>query len=111
MLVSCQTRIASGRSALPLGLLDGANTDKKTTVAYLQLASRIMLVLLGIEFLTTLGVFGTLLAVPVIIAVLVGYKLEISGTILLVLYLFHNILNSAFWAVSGTYISQIMQYE
>lgn len=102
--------MAAGRSALPMGLLDG-QTDKQTTVAYLQLASRIMLVLLGLEFLTTLGVFGTVLALPVIIAVLVGFKLEISGSILLILYFLHNVLQSAFWSVKGTYISQIMQYE
>lgn len=110
LLITCQTRMASGRSALPLGLLDG-HTDKKTTVSYLQLASRILLVLLAIEFMVTLGTIGTLFAIPVIIAVLVGYQLEISGTILLLLYLVHNILNSAFWSVSGNYVAQIMQYE
>ena len=110
LLVTCQNRLASGRSALPMGLLDG-DTDKKTTISYLQLASRIMLVLLGLEFLTTLGTIGFIFAVPVILAVLVGFMLEVSGTILLLLYLLHNILNSAFWSVKGTYISQIMQYE
>lgn len=102
--------MASGRSALPLGLLDG-QTDKKTTVSYLQLASRILLVLLALEFLATLGTIGTILTVPVIIAVLVGYQLEISGGILLILYFTHNLLQSAFWKVSGSYVSQIMQYE
>ncbi|CAN8063744.1 unnamed protein product [Agarophyton chilense] len=110
LLITCQSRLAQGRSALPLGLLDG-QADKQTTVAYLQLASRIMLVLLGLEFVTTLGVFGTLLAIPVIFAVLVGFKLEISGLVLFFFYLVHNILNSAFWSVKGTYVSQIMQYE
>lgn len=110
LLITCQSRLASGRSALPMGLLDGT-TDQQTTVSYLQLASRIMLVLLGLEFVSTLGVVGTCLAIPVIIAVLVGYQLEISGSILLVLYFLHNVLNSAFWSVSGSYVSQIMQYE
>lgn len=102
--------MASGRSALPMGLLDG-QTDKKTTVSYLQLASRILLVLLAIEFSFTLGTVGTVLTLPVILAVLVGYQLEISGGILLILYLAHNIIQSAFWSVSGSYVSQIMQYE
>lgn len=110
LLITCQTRMAAGRSALPMGLLDG-ETNKQTTVSYLQLASRILLVLLALEFMATLGTIGTVLTLPVIIAVLVGYQLEISGGILLILYLLHNILNSAFWAVSGSYISQIMQYE
>lgn len=110
LLITCQTRMASGRSALPMGLLDGT-TDQQTTVAYLQLASRIMLVLLGLEFVSTLGIVGTVFAVPVILAVLVGFQLEISGGILLILYFLHNVLNSAFWSVSGSYVSQIMQYE
>lgn len=110
ILITCQTRLAAGRTALPLGLLDGTS-DQQQSVAYLQLASRILLVLLGLEFMSTLGVFGTILAIPVIVAVLVGYKLEISGAILLMLYLLHNVLNSAFWSVSGSYVSQIMQYE
>lgn len=110
ILITCQTRLAAGRTALPMGLLDGTS-DQQKTVSYLQLASRILLVLLGLEFMATLGVFGTIFAVPVIIAVLVGYRLEISGTILLILYFLHNVLNSAFWSVSGSYVSQIMQYE
>lgn len=111
LLISCQARMAEGRSALPLGILD-SGTDKKTTVAYMQLASRILLVLLAIEFVSTLGVVGTILTVPVICAVLAGYRLEISGTVLLGLYFVHNILNSAFWtASSSSYVSQIMQYE
>lgn len=110
LLVTCQTRIAQGRSALPMGLLDG-QTDKKTTLSYLQLASRFMLVLLGLEFVVTLGTFGTILALPVILAVLVGFKLEISGLVLFCFYLVHNIINSAFWSVQTHYVSQIMQYE
>ena len=111
LLISCQARMAEGRSALPLGILD-SGTDKKTTVAYMQLTSRILLVLLAIEFIATLGVIGTILTVPVICAVLAGYRLEISGGMLLALYFVHNILNSAFWAESSsTYMSQIMQYE
>lgn len=110
LLITCQTRMASGRSALPMGLLDG-QTDKQTTVSYLQLASRILLVLLALEFLVTLGTVISVLTVPVVLAVLVGYQLEISGGILLMLYFLHNVLNSAFWTVSGSYVSQIMQYE
>lgn len=110
MLITCQSRMASGRSALPMGLLDG-QTDKQTTVSYLQLISRILLVLLALEFIVTLGVVGTILTVPIVLSVLVGFQLEISGAILLVLYFLHNVLNSAFWSVSGSYISQIMQYE
>lgn len=112
LLVSCQARMASGRSALPMGILDSGRTDKKTAVAYMQLASRVLLVLLALEFLVTLGIVGTVLALPVVICVAVGYKLEISGSVLLLLYLVHNIRNSAFWKSTHTvYMSQIMQYE
>lgn len=112
LLVSAQARMAAGRSAFPLGILDSGRTDKKTTVSYMQLASRVLLVLLGMEFVVTLGSWGTLLTVPVILAVLVGYKLEISGSILLLLYFYHNVSGSAFWRAShSVYMSQIMQYE
>lgn len=110
LLVSCHSRLASGHSALPLGLLDGV-TDQQTTVSYIQLASRLLLVLLGLEFVGTLGTFGAILTIPVLIAVVVGFQTEISGAVLLALYFMHNVLQSAFWSVSGSYISQIMQYE
>lgn len=110
LLISCESRLAAGRSALPMGLLDG-HADQQTTVSYMQLASRIMLVLLGLEFVATLGTVGTIFALPVIIAVLVGFYLEVAGSILLILYFWHNVLNSAFWSVRGSYLSQIMQYE
>jgi ER-derived vesicles protein len=110
-LISCQVRLAAGQSALPLGLLDGHAPSKKQTVAYMQLASRVLLVLLAVEFITTLGVFGTVLTVPVVLAVLFGFQLEISGSILLTLYFVHNILNSSFWSVRGTYMREIMRYE
>ena len=108
--MSCQSRIASGRSALPMGLLDG-QTDKNSAVAYMQLASRIMLVMLGVEVITMMKALGIIVGVPAIIAVLVGYQLEISGGILLIVYFLHNVTNSAFWTVHGTYVAQIMQYE
>ena len=110
LLITCQSRMAEGRSALPMGLLDG-QTGNEATVAYLQLASRILLVMLGLEFASTLGTLGAIMTLPVIIAVLAGFYLEISASILLVLYFLHNILQSSFWSVRGSYMSQIMQYE
>lgn len=110
ILVTCQSRLASGHSALPLGLLDGV-ADQQTAVSYLQLASRVLLVLLGLEFVGTLGIVGAILTLPVIVAVAVGFQTEITGGILLILYFLHNVLQSAFWSVSGSYVSQIMQYE
>lgn len=111
ILIGCQTRLAAGHSALPLGLLDGRHPTKKQTVAYMQLGSRFLLVLLALEFLATLGVVGFIFTLPVIVTVLIGYQLEISGIVLLVLYFLHNVLNSAFWSVSGTYMREIMRYE
>jgi ER-derived vesicles protein len=112
ILIGAQSRLASGQSALPLGLLDGVRApDKKQAVSYMQLASRILLVLFALEFLTTLGRAFTILTIPVILAVLAGYHLEVSGSILLALYFFHNILNSAFWFVSGSYMREILRYE
>lgn len=115
MLVSCQARVASGKSALPLGILggDGSMNDAgEKMVAYMQLASRFLLVLLALEFIVTLGNWGSVLTLPVIFAVLIGFKLEVSGSILLALYMFHNVTNSAFWHRSHTiYMAEVMQYE
>jgi uncharacterized membrane protein YphA (DoxX/SURF4 family) len=111
MLIVCQSRLAAGHSALPLGLLDGRNPDKKDVVAYMQLASRILLVLLGLEFILTMGVVGTILTVPVMLAVLVGFYIEISGALLLLLYFLHNVLNSAFWFESVSHMREIRRYE
>lgn len=111
LLISCQVRLAAGQSALPMGLLDGQSSNKKQTVAYMQAGSRFLLVLLAMEFVATLGWIGTILTMPVILAVLVGFQLEISGAILLTLYFVHNVLNSSFWSVNGTYMREIMRYE
>eukprot|EP00168_Porphyra_purpurea_P000579 TRINITY_DN1066_c0_g1_i7.p1 TRINITY_DN1066_c0_g1~~TRINITY_DN1066_c0_g1_i7.p1 ORF type:complete len:217 (-),score=32.12 TRINITY_DN1066_c0_g1_i7:584-1162(-) len=64
--------------------------------SYLKLASRVLLVLLAMEFLTTMGWVGCVLTAPVVVAVAVGWYMTLSGTVLLVLYLVHNVLNSAF---------------
>lgn len=111
ILIACQVRLAAGQSALPMGLLDNHAPTKKQTVAYMQLGSRVLLVLLALEFVTTFGVYGTILTVPFILAVLFGYQLEISGSILLTFYFVHNILNSSFWSVRGSYMREIMRYE
>jgi ER-derived vesicles protein len=111
ILIVCQSRLAAGQSALPLGLLDGRAPDKKDVVAYLQLASRILLVLLGLEFILTLGIVGTILTVPVTLAVLMGFYTEISGAILLMLYFLHNVLNSAFWFEAASHMREIRRYE
>lgn len=111
LLISCQVRLAAGQSALPMGLLDGQSSNKKQTVAYMQAGSRLLLVLLAMEFVATLGWTGTILTMPVILAVLVGFHLEISGFLLLSLYFVHNVLNSSFWSVNGTYMREIMRYE
>lgn len=104
----------SGRSALP-GLPDPG--DKATMMSYIQLASRILMVLLSLEFLTSLGAVGTVIAIPVILAVLVGYQMPWSGVALLLVYFLHNILNSAFWSIdaSGSFYRQyrreVLKYE
>lgn len=124
LLVSCQARVASGKSALPMGILGSTNFDiskggdingignGNSTVSYMQLASRFLLVLLALEFMVTFGNWGSLLSIPIVFAVLIGFKLELSGSILLGLYMFHNVTNSAFWHRSHTvYMAEVLQYE
>jgi len=123
LLVSCQSRVASGRSALPLGILGCTHTGmkykfnydydmKSHAVSYMQLASRFLLVLLALEFIVSFGQWGSMVCLPVVFAVLIGYKLEVSGTMLVVLYLIHNLSNSAFWHRTHTiYMADVLQYE
>lgn len=77
-LVTCQPRLASRYSALLLGLLDGF-ADQQTTVSFLQLASRVFLVLVGLKLLGTLGILGAILTLPVIVAVAVGIQTELRA--------------------------------
>lgn len=129
LMVAANARIKKGLSALPGGLLGGINRANSGGVSggqaslssqkvfeYMQLAARIMLVLLPIDFLSSLGFLGTLLAVPVMIAVLVGYRTRVSGSILIAFYAVHNLLMSAFWRVRdhspyGQYARDVKQYE
>lgn len=129
LMVAANARIKKGLSALPGGLLGGIARTSSGGVAgghstlssqkvfeYMQLAARIMLVLLPIDFLSSLGFLGTLLAVPVMIAVLIGYRTRVSGSILIAFYAVHNLLMSAFWRVQdrspyGQYARDVKQYE
>mmetsp|Transcript_13049 Transcript_13049/g.40202 ORF Transcript_13049/g.40202 Transcript_13049/m.40202 type:complete len:289 (-) Transcript_13049:184-1050(-) len=114
LLLIASQRVKDGRTALP-GLPDPG--DKATTFAYMQLASRMLMVLLSLEFLTSLGAIGTVFTLPVILAVLVGYQMPWSGLVLLGIYLLHNVLNSAFWSINpqGSYYRQyrreVLKYE
>lgn len=108
LLLTAQKRMSEGRTALP-GLPDAGNAA--VMHGYLRLASRCMLVLLSLEFLTTLGPWGTVLTLPVIAAVLVGYKINISGSVLIGLYFLHNFLNSPFYAADGEFMKEIMRFE
>eukprot|EP00186_Timspurckia_oligopyrenoides_P004784 CAMPEP_0182443310 /NCGR_PEP_ID=MMETSP1172-20130603/2076_1 /TAXON_ID=708627 /ORGANISM="Timspurckia oligopyrenoides, Strain CCMP3278" /LENGTH=284 /DNA_ID=CAMNT_0024638545 /DNA_START=113 /DNA_END=967 /DNA_ORIENTATION=- len=113
LMIVVQGRISDGVSALP-GIPDPG--DKNSVVIYLQLASRLMIVLLSLEFLTTLGPIGTLIALPIILAVLAGYRVEISGTLLVIMYFLHNILNSAFWQIRSdsaraSFDREVKRYE
>ncbi|BAM82545.1 similar to surfeit locus protein 4 [Cyanidioschyzon merolae strain 10D] len=129
LMVAANARIKKGLSALPGGLLGGFSRPASSGTAsgsallssqkvfeYMQLTARIMLVLLPIDFLSSLGFLGTLLAVPVMVAVLAGYRTRISGSILIAFYAAHNLLMSAFWKVNdrspfGQYARDVKQYE
>lgn len=108
LLFLAQSRIEEGRTALP-GVPDPGNSV--TMQSYLKLASRVLLVLLAMEFLTTMGWVGCVLTAPVVLAVAVGWYMTISGTLLLVLYLVHNVLNSAFWSLGDSYMKDVLRYE
>ena len=123
LMVAATARMKKGLAALPQGLLGGisrsggggaASTQK--VLEYMQLAARIMLVLLPLDFLSSLGFVGTLLAVPVMLAVLAGYRTKVSGSLLILFYAVHNLLMSAFWKVQdhsplGKYARDVQQYE
>ena len=113
LLLSAQARMREGKSALP-GLLDTG--DQSTVVEYCRLAGRVLIVLLSLEFLTTLGPVGTILTLPVILAVLVGYQSGISGALLLGFYFVHNMINSPFWFVDsstpyGSFEKEVKRFE
>mmetsp|Transcript_19091 Transcript_19091/g.33015 ORF Transcript_19091/g.33015 Transcript_19091/m.33015 type:complete len:286 (+) Transcript_19091:258-1115(+) len=113
LMLVVQQRMSEGHSALP-GIPDPG--DKNTIVNYIQLAARLLLVLLSLEFLTTMGPIGTLITLPVLVAVLIGYKTNIFGVVLLVLYFLHNVLNSAFWTIKtdthrGAFDREVKRYE
>lgn len=130
LMVACHARLRKGASALPgiLGGLGGSSSGSgghggghggpshQRALEYMQLASRIMLVLLPLEFVSSLGFIGTVLAVPVMLAVLAGYRTQWSGGALLAFYALHNLLTSAFWNVKdrspvGQYSRDVKQYE
>mmetsp|Transcript_14999 Transcript_14999/g.30502 ORF Transcript_14999/g.30502 Transcript_14999/m.30502 type:complete len:110 (+) Transcript_14999:708-1037(+) len=75
-----------------------------------------MIVLLSLEFIGTLGAIGTVLALPIVVAVMLGYKSELSGLLLLVFYFVHNVLSSSFWRVDtstryGAFEFEVKRYE
>jgi len=108
LLLAVQRRIKEGQTALP-GVPDAG--ERSTYVEYIQVAARCLLVLLSLEFLTTLGPIGSLLTLPVIGAVLVGYRVPVSGSLLFLAYFLHNVLNSAFWASSSEFTRDVKRYE
>uniref|UniRef100_A0A7S0XID0 Surfeit locus protein 4 n=1 Tax=Erythrolobus madagascarensis TaxID=708628 RepID=A0A7S0XID0_9RHOD len=113
LMLLVQGRMSQGHTALP-GIPDPG--DKTTTVTYIQLAARALIVLLSLEFLSTLGPIGTLTTIPVLLAVLAGYKSQISGSLLLLIYFLHNVINSAFWSVRtdsyrGEFDREVKRYE
>lgn len=126
LMVAATARLKKGLAAFPQGLL-GAISHKSRSSApssssaqkaleYMQLASRIMLVLLPLDFVSSLGFVGTLMTVPVMLAVLVGYRTKASGVLLMIFYAAYNLLTSAFWTVRdsspyGLYSRDVKQYE
>lgn len=106
LLVSCDSSQTPRQSLLDI------NPRTKKNVPQIQLASRILLVLLTFEFVYTLGAWATFLTLPVVACVLLGFHVEINASILLALYVLHNIINSNFWHPSHSDdLSEIMQYE
>ncbi|KAJ8902706.1 hypothetical protein NDN08_006026 [Rhodosorus marinus] len=106
-------RLREGRSALP-GLPDPGN--RATLFTYFQLTSRILMVLLAAEFIPAWGGFWFVVTIPVILCVLVGYKMPHTGIVLIFIYFLHNVLNSAFWSIGGgssedEYKREILKYE
>lgn len=75
------------------------------------------MVLLSLEFLTSSGALVTLVTIPTILCVLVGFWMPWSGIALIVVYLLHNVLNAAFWNIDTEgslyrqYRREVLKYE
>ncbi|KAA8491920.1 Surfeit locus protein 4 [Porphyridium purpureum] len=113
LMLIVQNRLSEGHTALP-GIPDPG--DKSTTMTYIQLGARALLVLLSLEFLSNAGAFATLVTIPVLLAVLLGFQTQISGTVLLIMYFLHNVSNSAFWAIKSdsqrnSFDREVKRYE
>eukprot|EP00871_Galdieria_phlegrea_P000359 jgi/Galph1/1323/GphlegSOOS_G6014.1 len=96
--------VANSRLRKGCGLLPGFGGVKQTSKfpEYVQLISRCFMALLSLEFLSTMGWFGTIVSLPVIVAVLVGWKTQVCSLLLLTFYAIHNVLQSAFWFLMDT---------
>ncbi|GJQ12745.1 hypothetical protein GpartN1_g4536.t1 [Galdieria partita] len=100
LIIVASSRLKKGYALLP-------GWSKKTGSAsrfpeYIQLASRCLMALLSLEFVASMGWIGTVLSLPVVLFVLVGFKTRLCSLLLMMLYAIHNVLQSAFWYFRGT---------
>ncbi|KAK4526285.1 hypothetical protein GAYE_SCF22MG4199 [Galdieria yellowstonensis] len=97
LILVANSRLKKGYALLP-GLGKSANAASHSRFPeYIQLASRCLMALLSLEFVTSMGWIGTLLSLPVVLSVLVGFKTQLCALLLMGLYAIHNVLASAFW--------------
>ncbi|EME26409.1 COPII-coated vesicle protein SurF4/Erv29, putative [Galdieria sulphuraria] len=107
--------VASSRMKKGYTLLPGFGKPKNGTTSrfpeYIQLASRCLMALLSLEFVASMGWIGTLLSLPVVLFVFVGFKTQLCSLLLMLLYAIHNVLQSAFWYFRGNSWEAMVQRD
>ncbi|GJD11888.1 ER-derived vesicles protein ERV29 [Galdieria sulphuraria] len=72
---------------------------------------RCLMALLSLEFVASMGWIGTLLSLPVVLFVFVGFKTQLCSLLLMLLYAIHNVLQSAFWYFRGNSWEAMVQRD
>lgn len=100
-----------------LGLPGLPQLDTKNRSRYLQLAGRILLILLFISHLarskwTVSATFFNIFILAVCTLVTIGYKARLSASILVVLLFAKNLLSNSYWRLSSNHPDRdILRYE
>lgn len=112
-LLMTSHRVKDGLPALP-GIPDGGSKDSiRDNIA---LASRLLFGLLSLEMFDVIGWIWGVVVVPVTFAVLVGYKTDFMGLLLMCFYTFATFTSKQFWMIDthnarAVYLRDVMRFE
>lgn len=114
MLMMTNQRIKDGLPALP-GIPDSANKDNQRD--NIALVTRFLLGLLCLEMFDVIGWAWALVVVPVAFFVLIGYKTDFMGLLLMVFYTIATLTSKQFWFIDSSkhvyaaFERDVMRYE